>query len=162
LKIDIHYKERAILYHNLRNQRFQDVSKDSGQAILERHSARGAAFADIDDDGAMEVLVNNQNESPSLLKLAATPPGHWIDLKLVGTHSNRSAIGARVKLIAGGREQLGEVRSGGSYLSQSDFRLHFGLGASNMIDAIEIRWPSGRQQKLTVQKADRVLTVHEP
>jgi hypothetical protein len=67
-----------------------------------------------------------------------------------------------VKLIAGGREQLGEVRSGGSYLSQSDFRLHFGLGASNMIDAIEIRWPSGRQQKLTVQKADRVLTVHEP
>jgi hypothetical protein len=162
LKIDIHYKERAILYHNLRNQRFQDVSKDSGQAILERHSARGAAFADIDDDGAMEVLVNNQNEAPSLLKLAATPPGHWIDLKLAGTHSNRSAIGARVKLIAGGREQLGEVRSGGSYLSQSDFRLHFGLGGSNMIDAIEIRWPSGRQQKLTVQKADRVLTVHEP
>jgi hypothetical protein len=162
LKIDIHYKERAILYHNLRNQRFQDVSKDSGQPIPERHSARGAAFADIDDDGAMEVLVNNQNESPSLLKLAATPPGHWIDLKLAGTHSNRSAIGARVKLIAGGREQLGEVRSGGSYLSQSDFRLHFGLGGSNMIDAIEIRWPSGRQQKLTVQKADRVLTVHEP
>jgi hypothetical protein len=162
LKIDIHYKERAILYHNLRNKRFKDVSEDSGPAILERHSARGAAFGDIDNDGAVEVLVNNQNEPPSLLKLAASPPGHWVDLKLEGTHSNRSAIGARVKLIAGGRTQLAEVRSGGSYLSQSDFRLHFGLGASDTVDAIEIRWPSGRRQKLADRKADRVLTVREP
>ena len=162
LKIDIHYKERAILYHNLRNKRFKDVSEDSGPAIPERHSARGAAFADIDNDGAVEVLVNNQNESPSLLKLASSPPGHWVDLKLEGTRSNRSAIGARVKLIAGGRAQLAEVRSGGSYLSQNDLRLHFGLGSSDTVDVIEIRWPSGQKQKLAGQKPDRVLTVREP
>ena len=110
----------------------------------------------------VEVLINNQNESPSLWKLAVSPPDHWVDVKLVGTHSNRSAIGARVKLTVGAHAQLAEVRSGGSYLSQNDFRLHFGLGTNDTVDAIEIRWPSGRKQKLINQKGDRVLTIREP
>ena len=162
LHIDIHYKDRAILYRNLGNGKFQDVSMQSGPAFRELHSSRGAAFGDFDNDGAVEIAVNNQNEPPSLLKQAVNPPGHWVLLKLVGTRSNRSAIGALVKLVAGGHEQSGEVRSGGSYLSQSDLRLHFGLGAATTVDRLEIAWPSGTRQVLQNQKCDRILTIEEP
>jgi hypothetical protein len=162
LHIDIHFRDRAILYHNLHNGKFEDVSLSSGPGISERHAARGAAFVDIDNDGSVEVIVNNQNESPTLLKLATRPPGHWTLLKLLGTRSNRSAIGARVKVIAAGREQVQEVRSGGSYLSQNDFRLHFGLGSATVVDWIEIDWPSGAVQKLLSQKADSLITIQEP
>jgi hypothetical protein len=161
LKIDIRYKDRAILYRNLGNGKFSDISESAGPGILERHSARGAAFGDYDNDGAVEVLVNNQNEPPSLLKLATTPQGTWISLKLTGTRSNRSAIGARVRLTAGGRTQTGEVRSGGSYLSQNDFRLHFGLGQAKTVDRIEILWPSGMRQVETKVVANRVVAIHE-
>ena len=161
LHIDIHYKDRAILYENMRDGKFRDISRLAGPAFLELHSSRGAAFGDIDNDGAVEVAINNQNETPSLLKQAANPPGHWTILSLIGTRSNRSAIGARVKVIAGGRTQLGEVRSGGSYLSQSDLRLHFGLGTAASIDRIEIAWPSGTRQVLEKQAADRVLNITE-
>lgn len=162
LHIDIHYKDRAILYRNLGNGKFQDISMQSGPAFREMHSSRGAAFGDFDNDGAVEIAVNNQSEPPSLLKEASNPSGHWVLLRLIGTRSNRSAIGARVKLVAGGHEQSGEVRSGGSYLSQSDLRLHFGLGAATNINRIEIAWPSGRQQVLQNQTCDRVLTIEEP
>ncbi len=160
LHIDIHFKDRTILYHNLQNGKFEDVSLHSGPGILEPHSSRGAAFGDVDNDGTMEILINNQNEPPSLLKsnLAAA---HWITLKLIGTHANRSAIGARVKIIAGGHTQIGEVRSGGSYLSQNDFRLHFGLGANTKIDQAEIQWPGGRKQNLTLNAVDKVVSVTE-
>jgi hypothetical protein len=162
LHIDIHYKDRAILYQNLGTGKFRDVSSQSGPAFRELHSSRGAAFGDFDNDGAVEIAVNNQNEPPSLLKDATNAPGHWVLLKLIGTRSNASAIGAHVKLIAGGHAQSGEVRSGGSYLSQSDLRLHFGLGTTATVDRIEIAWPSGARQVLQHQKCDRVLTIREP
>ena len=162
LQIDIHYKDRAILYQNLGNGRFRDISQNAGPALLEKHSSRGVAFGDFDNDGAMEIAVNNQNERPSLLKQAMNPPGHWVLLKLTGTRSNRSAIGARVKLVAAGHAQYGEVRSGGSYLSQNDLRLHFGLGPAMKIDRIEITWPSGEKQVLSHQACDRVITITEP
>jgi hypothetical protein len=161
LHIDIHFRDRAILYHNLRNGKFEDVSLQSGSGITELHSSRGASFGDIDNDGAMEVLVNNQNESPSLLKLRQTPPGHWITLQLEGTRSNRSGIGARVTLTAAGRTQIQEVRSGGSYLSQNDLRLHFGLGEATKIDRIEVRWPAGRTQTLSAPAIGRIQVVRE-
>ncbi len=161
LHIDIHYKDRPILYQNLGNGTFRDISGHAGPALSELHSSRGAAFGDVDNDGAVEVAINNQNEPPSLFKEAVKPPGHWLILKLVGTRSNRSAIGARVKLSAGGHEQLGEIRSGGSYLSQSDLRLHFGLGSARKVDKIEITWPVGSQQLLKDQSVDRVLSVEE-
>ena len=129
LGIDIHYRDRAILYHN-DHGRFVDVSEAAGAGMAERHSSRGAAFGDFDNDGAVEVLINNQNETPSLLRQAAKPEGHWITLKLEGVQSNRSGIGARVKVTAGSLVQTAEVRSGGSYLSQNDLRVHFGLGAA--------------------------------
>ncbi len=161
LHIDIHYKDRAILYQNLGNGRFVEVSSEAGPAFLEKHSSRGAAFGDIDNDGAVEVAVNNQNEAPSLLKQALNPPGHWVILQLTGTRSNRSAIGARVKVIADGHTQTDEVRSGGSYLSQSDLRLHFGLGKASRIGQIEITWPGGRKQTLRDQECDRVIQILE-
>jgi hypothetical protein len=128
---------------------------------LERHSARGAAFGDYDNDGNVEVLVNNQNEPPSLLKQSGKPAGNWVLLKLVGVKSNRSAIGARVRLTAGGLTQIGEVRSGGSYLSQSDLRLHFGLGSARRIDRVEIRWPSGVSQVEKGLAVNRIVTIRE-
>jgi enediyne biosynthesis protein E4 len=162
LHIDIRYKDRAILYRNLGRGAFEDVSEKAGPGILERHSSRGAAFGDIDNDGSVEVLVNNQNETPSLLKSAGRPPGHWLILKLEGTRSNRSAIGACVKVTAGGHTQFQTVQSGGSYLSQNDLRLHFGLGTAAIVDRIDVQWPAGTRQDITRIAVDRVLKIREP
>ncbi len=161
LGIDVHYKDRAILYHNAAGK-LLDISENSGPGPLERHSARGAAFADIDNDGNLEVLINNQNEPPTLLRQEGSPSNHWILLSLKGAASNRSALGAKVSLTTGNRTQVDEVRSGGSYLSQSDLRLHFGLGAARTAARIEIRWPSGLRQTLRDVPGDRVLTIDEP
>ncbi len=161
LHIDIHYKDRAILYHNLGNGRFLDVTKEAGAALSEPHSARGAAFGDIDNDGTVEIVVNNQNEAPSLFKQAHPAAGHWLILKLEGTKSNRSAIGARVKITAGSVSQLQEVRSGGSYLSQNDFRLHFGLGAAAKWIASRSFGPPVFIKSITHQPADRILNIKE-
>ena len=162
LHIDIHYKDRAILYQNLGGGKFKDVSKEAGPALAELHSARGAAFGDIDNDGTLEVAVNNQNEPPSLFKQVHKAPGHWLLLKLEGTQSNRSALGARVKVVTGEHTEWSEVRSGGSYLSQNDLRLHFGLGVATGADRIEITWPSGTRQVIEHQAADRILAIKEP
>ena len=160
LGLDIHYRERAIVYRNERG-RFVDISQAAGPAILEKHSSRGAAFGDYDNDGAVEVLVNNQNEAPSLLRHEVPPGSHWVTLQLEGTRANRSAIGARVKVLAGGVEQTAEVRSGGSYLSQSDLRLHFGLGKASRLERVEITWPGGRKQMETGIAVDRVVKMKE-
>ncbi|MGO9894403.1 MAG: CRTAC1 family protein [Bryobacteraceae bacterium] len=159
---DLRFRQRAILYHNLRDGRFADISAQAGPGIAAAHSARGLAVGDIDNDGALEILTNNQGEAPSLLRLADRPPGNWVLLKLTGTASNRSAIGARVRLTAGGMTQSAEVRSGGSYLSQSDLRLHFGLGAATRIDHIEIDWPSGVKSDRRDLEVNRVQTIEEP
>ncbi len=157
----LRYKERAILYRNDGHGGFTDISDTSGSAITDQHPARGAGFGDIDNDGAIEVAINNQNEPPALLKQAQQPPGHWVLLALAGAKSNRSGIGARVRVQTAGHVQLQEVRSGGSYLSQSDLRLHFGLGESKTVDRIEIDWPSGARQTLTGVGADRIVHIHE-
>ena len=157
----IRYKNPMILYRNSGKGRFEDVSGVAGPALLELHSSRGAAFGDIDNDGSIEIVVNHQNEPPSLLKQSAHNSNHWIVLQLIGTKSNRSAIGARVRLNVSGHNQIDEVRSGGSYLSQNDLRLHFGLGAAGEADEIEISWPGGGRQRLEHVKADRVVRVRE-
>jgi hypothetical protein len=119
------------------------------------------AVGDIDNDGTLEVLVNNQNEPPSLWKQAGRAAGHWLLIKLAGSRSNRSAIGARVMVSAAGHVQTDELRSGGSYLSQNDMRLHFGLGSATRADSITVRWPSGEKTVLKDVAADRVLTIRE-
>ncbi len=157
----VHFRERSIVYRNNPGGLFTDISSIAGPAIVESHAARGAAFGDIDNDGAIEIAVNNQNETPSLFKQSGKPPGHWILLALEGTKSNRSAIGARVRITAGKLSQVDEVRSGGSYLSQSDLRLHFGLGAAAVVDSISIAWPSGAVQTLKNVPANRIVAIKE-
>jgi enediyne biosynthesis protein E4 len=161
LGIDIRFRDRAILYHNMGKGRFQDISETAGSAVRNRHSARGLAIGDIDNDGTLEVLINNQNEPPSLWKEARRAPGHWLLIRLIGSKSNRSAIGARVKLTAAGRTQTDELRSGGSYLSQNDLRLHFGLGTAAKADLIRVRWPAGSETVLENVAADQILTIRE-
>ncbi|MCW5982074.1 MAG: CRTAC1 family protein [Bryobacteraceae bacterium] len=161
LNIHIRYQQRAIFYHNGGNGKLEDISESAGPAILEKHAARGAAFGDYDNDGVLEALVNNQNETPSLFKLARKPPGNWLLLKLEGVKANRSAIGAIVRLTGGGLTQTRVVRSGGSYLSQSDLRLHFGLGAADRADRIEIVWPGGNRQVEENIAANRIVTIRE-
>lgn len=160
LKIDIRYKDRAILYRNLGGGRFADISESGGAAIRERHSARGLAVGDTDNDGSLEALVNNQNEPPSLFAAARGPTGNWMILDLVGVQTNRSALGARVRVTAGGRTRIDEVRSGGSYLSQGDLRLHFGVARAPAAD-IEVEWPSGTKQTLRAVPVNRVVKILE-
>jgi hypothetical protein len=162
LNTDVHYKDHAILYRNLGGGRFSDISSQAGPAFRERHSARGAAFGDYDNDGSVEIAINNQNEPPSLLKLAKKPKGNWIIIRLEGTRSNRSAIGARLRLTTGTRVQTEEVRSGGSYLSQSDLRVRFGLGDAPSVDKLEILWPSGTRQTETKLSVNQVVSFREP
>jgi hypothetical protein len=159
---DLHFRQPAILYRNLRDGRFADISAQAGPGIAALHSSRGLAVGDIDNDGSLEILINNQGEAPSLLHLAVDPPGNWVSLKLTGTISNRSAIGARVRLTAGGITQTAEVISGGSYLSQSDLRLHFGLGAATRIDRLEVDWPRGAKTDRRNLEVNRILAIEEP
>jgi hypothetical protein len=147
------YRERKILYWNERNGKFRDISLDSGPGITTPFNSHGVAAADFDNDGAVEILVNNSHDRPSLLKNLGER-GNWLLLKLEGTKSNRDAIGARVTVRVGDHQQTQEVRSGGGYISQSDFRLHFGLGKATQADSIEIRWPTGPIEK--VQRFDNV------
>ena len=122
---------------------------------------RGCAFGDIDNDGSLEVLVNNQNETPSLLKQSKAGSNHWIIVQLTGTRSNRSAIGARVRVSTSGRTRSDTVMSGGSYLSQNDLRLHFGLGEAGVVDSIEVLWPGGKRQTLEKQAVNRIVNIKE-
>jgi len=158
---DTTYRQPRMLYKNLGKGRFQDVSALAGAAITTPSTGRGCAFGDFDNDGAVDVVINNQNARPSLLKIERQNGNHWIGIKLVGTKSNRSAIGARVRCVAGPLSQIDEVRSGGSYLSQNDLRIHFGLGERKTVDLLEIRWPSGTVDQLHNLAADRFIRVEE-
>ncbi len=154
------FKQERVLFWNLHDKTFYDLSDTAGTAILDRRASRGAAFGDLDNDGSIEVVVNNIGDTPSLLKNSGTQL-NWTLLHLVGTKSNRSAIGARLTVTTGGIRQVDEVRSGGSFLSQNDLRLHFGLGKARQIDRVEIQWPSGRREYFVNLKVNTVLTLTE-
>ncbi len=160
LETDIEYRQPSVLYRNQGGGRFSDLRTDAGDAIAEPHAARGLALADYDNDGRVEALVNSQNEPPALIRFEDSNANTWISLELEGTQSNRSAIGARVIVSAGDRSQVDSVRSGGSYLSQNDLRLHFGLGHAKSAD-LEILWPSGIRQNLTELAAGTIHHVIE-
>lgn len=155
------YLQPTILYHNLGTGKFQDVTAQAGPAFQVPRPARGLAIGDVDGDGRPEIVLVNMNTAPSLLKNQG-PHGHFLNLALTGTKSNRSAIGARVIVTAGGRKMIDEVMSGGSYYSQNSLALHFGLGQSTAADTVEIHWPSGAIQKIGVTPADQLLKIKEP
>jgi hypothetical protein len=156
----VRYKTPRVVFRNLGNGRFEELIEEAGPGVAAAHSSRGCAFGDFDNDGDVDILIVNQNEPPSLLRNDLSGRNHWIKIKLRGVESNRSAIGARVTVRYGGKVQAREVLSQSSYLSVSDSRLHFGLGAEPAAD-IEIRWPLGRVEKLTQVAADQLVHVTE-
>jgi enediyne biosynthesis protein E4 len=158
---DTTYREPRVLYRNLGGGKFEDVSKLAGSAIETLSTGRGCAFGDFNNDGCVGVVINNQNATPSLIQVSRQNHNHWINIKLTGTQSNRNAIGARLRCVAGTLSQIDEVRSGGSYLSQNDLRIHFGIAEHTTIDLLEIRWPSGSVDRLRNIPADQFVGVEE-
>jgi len=150
------------LFRGLGSRRFEDVSRQAGAVLSNRTVARGACFADYDNDGKVDAYVVNLGAQGTLLHNTSTGTGHWIALKLIGSKSNRDGIGARIEIHAGGKRQTAERVTGSGYLSQDDGRVHFGLGDAALIDQLIVRWPSGREQTLEKLSIDRVLTVQEP
>jgi hypothetical protein len=161
LKSEAGYRQRKVVYRNRGDGRFDDVTEQLGPPVTVPKAGRGAAFADFDNDGDIDVLVNNMHEPPELYRLDQRQPRNWAALQLVGTSSNRSAIGARVRLTAGGVTQVDEVRGGGSYYSQNDLRPHFGLGDATAVDRVEVRWPNGREEEWTAVGRNRFVTLTE-
>ena len=156
------WKEHNQLFHNEGNGRFKEVTTSAGPAFQALHSARGAAFGDLDNDGDVDIVVNNIDEPPSLLRNDTAAGRHWIGFRLLGAPRNRGAIGARVTVVAGALRQMIEIHAGSSHNSSNDPRPRFGLGAAAAPERIEIRWPDGRTQTLTGLAADRYHTLREP
>jgi len=170
------FPQRNQLFRNTGTGRFREVAPDAGAALMAQKSSRGAAFGDYDNDGDLDILIAELYSQPTLLR-NDTKGGHWVTLRLegsatgltttperrgtIGTRSNRDGIGAKVTLVAGGRRQVAEVRSGGSYESHDDMRVHFGLDETTRIDLVEIRWPTGVTETVTGLQADRFYVVRE-
>jgi hypothetical protein len=161
------YAQRKLLYKNLRNGHFADVSLQGGAGISEAVAARGAAFGDFDNDGDIDVVVNTVNDFPQLLRCDSRTGNNWIKVRTIGTKSNRSGIGARLKCVTKPaaetkpHEQIDEVRSGGGYFSQNDLRIHFGLGKADKVDLLEVHWPSGQIDTLKNIKPNQLIFVKE-
>jgi enediyne biosynthesis protein E4 len=160
-KLHLSYKEPKVLYRNLGSGRFEDVSAKAGPAIRAENLGRGCAFGDFDNDGDVDVIVNNLDGPPSLLRNDGGSGNNWIMIKCVGTRSNRSAIGTRVKVTSSGHSQIDEVMSGSSYYSQNDFRLHFGLGRATKADSVELTWPSGLKESFQNLPANHLFVLQE-
>jgi enediyne biosynthesis protein E4 len=155
------YRQRKLLHRNNRDGTFSEVAAQSGSALMEERASRGTAFGDIDNDGDVDIVVNDLDSVPQLLRNDGGSKNNWILVKTIGTRSNRNGIGAKVKVVSGDLIQLDEVRSGGSYISQNDLRLHFGLEKRTSVDLIQVRWPSGAVDTLTNVAVNKVVTVKE-
>jgi len=156
------FPQEHTLFRGSGSGHFVDVSREAGSVLSVRTTARGACFADYDNDGKVDAFLINLGAKGTLLHNVSTNTGHWIAIQLKGTKSNRDGIGARVEVFAAGKRQTAERVAGSGYLSQDDSRMHFGLDAATSIDKLLIHWPSGREQTLEKLSVDRVLTVEEP
>jgi hypothetical protein len=167
LKTEAGYAQRKLLYRNLRNGHFADVSFQAGPGISGPAASRGCAFGDFDNDGDIDVVINTVNDYPQLLRCDSKLDNNWIKVRTIGTKSNRSGIGARLICVTHApgeskpHRQIDEVRSGGSYISQNDFRIHFGLGKAGKVDVLEIHWPSGQVDTMKDIKANQLVYVKE-
>jgi len=155
------YRQRNLVHHNNRDGTFTEVGAQLGAPFAEKRTGRGAAFGDIDNDGDVDVIINNLDGTPQLLRNEGGNANNSVLIKLIGTKSNRDGIGARVTVVAGDLKQLDEVHSGDSYLSQSDMRLPFGLEKRTKVDLIEVHWPSGVVDKIANVNANKILTIKE-
>ena len=155
------YKQPMFLFRNKGDRTFEDITRATGLGAIPLASRRGAAFGDVKNDGNMDILVLNVGAPPSLLVQDVPGPRHRVSFRLVGTKSNRAAIGTRVTITDGGMTQFNEVRGGGSYLSQNDLRIHFGLGEAKVMETVTIRWPNGNTETLRNIGADAIYTITE-
>jgi hypothetical protein len=156
------FAERALLFRNLNGKRFELQLAVAGTGLAVVKPGRGSAVGDLFNDGKLDVVINNMDTSPTLLRNVNPDHHHWVELKLVGgPKSPRDAVGATVYLASGGLRQRGDVYSGGSYASSNDQRVHFGLGDTTKVDGLEIHWPSGTVEKVQLPGLDRVFTVEE-
>jgi hypothetical protein len=155
------YKQGKILFMNKGDGTFCDATKQGGAALSEPRVSRGAAFGDLDNDGNVDVVVEDLDSTPMILKNEGDKKNHWITLELSANEGSPLAIGARVTVTTGRVIQTEEIRSGASYLSQNDLRLHFGLGAATKVDLIEIRWPSGKTESIKDVSADKFYAVSQ-
>jgi hypothetical protein len=160
-KLHVSYRQPNLLYRSLGNGHFEDVSSKVGPALRAENLGRGCAFGDFDNDGDIDVVVNNLDGPPALLRNDGGNRNNWLMIKCVGTKSNRSAIGTRVRVTTGQLSQIDEVMSGSSYYSQNDLRLHFGLGRAPEADSVEISWPSGLKENYKKVAANQLLIAQE-
>jgi hypothetical protein len=155
------YAQPKVLYRNLQNGSFADVSQKAGAAVMSPNPSRGAAFGDYDNDGDVDILINSVNGPPELLRADSLNQNNWIKIKTVGVKSNRDGIGARIKCVTENGSQIDEVRSGGSYYSQNDLRIHFGLGKNQRVESLEISWPGGKVDTFRNLPANQLVVVKE-
>src|SRR6185312_5192196 len=156
------FAQRPLLYRNLAGKRFELVPPVEGTGLAEVFVGKGAAFGDLFNDGKIDVVVNVLDHHPVLLRNVSKDDHHWVELKVIGgAKSPRDAVGATVYLVANGMRQRGDVLSGGSYLSSNDPRVHFGLADATKVDSVEIHWPSGSVEKLSLPSVDRIFTIEE-
>jgi hypothetical protein len=158
---DTTYKQINSLFHNNAAGKFIDVTRQAGNGFAVPYAGRGAAFADFDNNGNMDVIVANNGDPPLLLHNGGGSGNHFVNFKLIGRKSNRDAMGARLRLRAGGISQIREIAGGGSYLSQSDLRAHFGMGRAARADSLEVFWPSGLRQTFRDIAADGFYIIEE-
>jgi enediyne biosynthesis protein E4 len=161
LGIRTKYREPKLVQYNQGDGTFCDASDQSGAAMLEPRVSRGLAVGDLFNDGNIDLVVEDLQGSPMVLRNPGLPGRHWVSFELAGTKSNKLALGARLKIVSGGVTQTSQILSGGSYLSQNDLRVHFGLGSTTKIDGLEIRWPSGQIETLKDLDADKFYSVLE-
>jgi hypothetical protein len=167
LRTEAGYPQRKLLYRNLRNGRFEDISEKAGPGISAPTPSRGCAFGDFDNDGDLDFAVNCVNDFSQLIRCDSSLKHNWIKIRTIGMKSNRSGIGARLLCVTSPpgeskpHRQIDEVRSGGSYISQNDLRVHFGIGAAEKVDLLEVRWPSGQTDSLKDLKPNQLYYVTE-
>ena len=155
------YAQQNQVLRNLGNGTFADVTASGGPGLQVVKSSRGVAFGDFDNDGRIDAVVVNMDDTLTLLHNTTRNGNHWLTVRTIGARSNRDGIGARVRVRAGGRDQIREVKTSGSYASASDPRVHFGLGTASKIESLELKWPSGARQVFTDVPEDRIVVVHE-
>jgi enediyne biosynthesis protein E4 len=153
------YRQRSQVFLNVGGKTFSDIGVAAG--LTAEALSRGVAFGDYDNDGDVDVLVNNMEGPPALLRNDSGNKNHWVQLLLMGTGKNRNAIGARVQIQGSGGTQIREIKSGGSYLSQNDLRAHFGLGGGTEIKEVKVRWPDGSLEDFSGVRADQCWVLRK-
>jgi hypothetical protein len=161
IKTEAAYQQRKVIYRNLGNGRFVDITERLGPPASTPRAGRGTAFGDVDNDGDVDIVVNNMHDTPDLFRNDSRNDHRWLLVKLTGTTSNRSAIGARVRAVIGEVTLVEEVRGGGSYISQNDLRVHFGLGALKEVARLEVRWPNGLEEVWEHVASNQLLVLKE-